>query len=141
MKTKTIALFALTSLLLTLNANAQDKPINAKESLIAYLNAGDIRDTKALDILMHKDYRVVFKDLAKNETSIINKDLYIEYIEKKIFGGVPREIVKIKLGEEDAYLASFFVITKSKSGEMISYFTLIKENDKWQVLQDLVRMK
>ena len=143
MKTiKTTILFTLLALLNMHSARAgNSKELKAAETtLIHYLKAGDNSNIADLEKLMHTNYRVIFKDSKKDEVSEISRDSYLEFIEKKIFGGKERSIKSINGKTQGNTIASFEIITVSEAGVMTSFYSLVKEKGKWYVVQDLVYM-
>lgn len=141
---KTVNVIALSLILLVTGikqSHASNSEIKtAKEALIKYLKAGDNSNVEILNQLMHSEYRVIFKNTQKDEVNKISRDSYLDFIEKKIFGGKKRTIDKIEGSIQGNTIASFEVVTNSESGTMHSYFSLIKVNEKWLILQDLVYM-
>ncbi len=113
----------------------------AQKVLINYLKAGDESNVKVLNELTHTYYRVIFKDVSKNEVSEISRDSYLDLIEKKVFGGKPRAVEILNSDITEDHIARFKVKTSSDAGEFVSDFTLVKEQNKWYVLQDLIFMK
>lgn len=109
-----------------------------KSVLLAYLKAGDESDVTTLNKLTHQSYRVIFNDLSKNEVSEIKKSTYLDLIQKKDFGGKPRLVEVKTVDMMGNNIASIKVTTKSESGTFNSYFSLIKDQGKWYILQDLI---
>lgn len=113
----------------------------AKQALLAYLQAGDNSNVSALKNYMHDTYRVIYNETDKNEVKQIDKTTYLNLIEKKVFGGKPRNVEILESDQMDSTSASFKVKTSSESGSFYSYFSLIKTNGKWLVVQDLIYKK
>lgn len=112
-----------------------------KSTLMAYLKAGDESDVTALNKLTHQNYRVIFNDLSKKEVSEIDKATYLDLIQKKIFGGKPRAVEIKAIDIMGDNIASIKVTTSSDGGTFNSYFSLLKENGKWYILQDLIYLE
>lgn len=147
--------FLIIAVLLSTNLFAQDKIAsepslftttklnmnNKKEiekTLKKYLKAGDDNDVQALEDVTHANFRIVLNDKKEADIKIVDRATYIDLIAKKVFGGTPRK-VEIQLldifGNTNAT-----VKTKLTSGEVTfyNYYSLLKVDGKWWVVQDLL---
>lgn len=145
MKNKIVLLIALMCTLATLQACGKTYNImnikndgKAEQALLNYLKAGDESNVTILDQLTYKNYRVIYHDIAKGEISEINKAVYLDLIGKKVFGGTPRMVEILSKNSSNNTTASFKVKTTSSGGTFISYFSLIRYQNEWLVLQDLI---
>ncbi|MBL4710634.1 MAG: nuclear transport factor 2 family protein [Flavobacteriales bacterium] len=109
--------------------------------LLAYLKAGDESNVESINELTHKNYRVIFNDLSKNSVSEIDKSSYLDLIRKKVFGGKPRSVNIKSIDITGGNIASIKVNTSSDGASFNSYFSLIKDQGKWYILQDLIYME
>ncbi len=109
-----------------------------EKTLKKYVRAGDKNDIKALEKVTHENFRVVLNDTKEMTIKIINRATYLDLVGKKVFGGMPRNI-DIQLldvfGDTNA-----LVKTKLTSDKAIfyNYYSLLKNDDKWWVVQDLL---
>jgi len=115
-----------------------EKTTEAEAALIRYLKAGDESNLELLKETTHDQFRIIFRDLDKKETSEITKATYLDLIEKKIFGGKVRKVEILRSEVVKGTTASFTVKTTSGGVSFISLFSLINQDGKWLIVQDLV---
>ena len=117
--------------------NMDDKK-DIEKTLMKYLKAGDENDVKALEKLTHDDFRVVLNDTKETVVKIIDRPTYLDLIGKKVFGGTPRK-VEIQMldvfGNTNATVKTKLI---SEKVTFYNYYSLLKINGKWWVIQDLL---
>lgn len=106
-----------------------------------YILGGDLQDVQLLEQVMHDNYRVIINDTQENTIKELNKSTYLDFIAKKVFGGDPRafEIESIEISKN----LNATVKLKMTSSKAIFYsqFSLVKQNEKWWLIQDLAYME
>ncbi len=80
--------------LLGLNASAQKTEEKAvKQTVIAFAKAGDAQDSEKLATYLDDNYRIVMNRLFGGKAvAVMPKDVYLENIRTKKFGGDPRTL-------------------------------------------------
>ena len=63
-----------------------------KKTLEKYIKGGDENDVKTLEKVTHENFRVVLNDKKETAIKIVDRATYMDLIDKKVFGGTPREI-------------------------------------------------
>ncbi len=136
-------LFLIPALALGLSSVANNSTIeNVNEQLTtvveAYAKAGDNRDTKTLDQLLHVEFRSVVNRLfGSMDLSVMSKTVYLDLMKQEKIGGDKRkvEILNIDVMDHTAYIKAKF------SGEQLIFTThlMLAKNaaDKWQVVNDM----
>ena len=135
-----IALLCTT--LVSMQANAQtdnNSDYSAIElTITGFLEAGDQNDVEKLAEFIDDNYRVVMNQLfGSTDVLIISKDLYIEKIGSKEWGGDTR-IVTIENILVNGNTASARVISAGSKATFISTMILIKDNEgNWKLITDI----
>ena len=103
-----------------------------------YAKAGDNRDTKTLDQLLHTEFRSVVNRLfGSKDLSVMSKTVYLDLMKQEKIGGDQRkvEILNIDVMDHTAYIKARF------SGKKLIFttFLLLAKNadDQWQVVNDM----
>jgi Putative lumazine-binding len=121
----------------TTDTNMDDKK-EIKKTLLKYVKAGDENNVKNLEKVTHENFRIVLNDTKKMEIAVVDRSTYMDLIEKKVFGGTPRKVdiqILDVFGNTNAT-----VKTKLTSEKAIfyNYYSLLKIDGKWWVVQDLL---
>lgn len=140
---KKAILLSTIALFMTLTNNAQNKDKSAiKKTILAFSQAGDNNDADKLAACLDDNYRVVMNRLfGSDKVSILTKEVYLEKIRSKAFGGDNRKvnIESIELTNSTAMAKVSLVGSKAT---FISLFTLIKnENNEWKLISDVPIVK
>ena len=149
-------LFAI-STLLTINVFAQYSFVNEfptisykkemtekkdiEKTLLNYIKAGDENDVKSLEKVTHENFRVVLNDTKDMTIKVLDRATYHDLIGKKVFGGIPR---KVDFEMIDIYGSTNATVkTKLTSAKAVfyNYYSLLKVDGKWWVVQDLLYME
>jgi len=122
-------------------AQASDaKEINTAVSEFA--KAGDMNDAEKLSGYLDTNYRVVMNRLfGSSEVSVMSREVYLEKIRTKEFGGDTRK-VKVENLVVNGTTASAKVTMKGKKATFISLITLIKNaKGEWKLVSDVPIVK
>ena len=78
----------------SVQAMAQNNEIgNIEKAIMVFAKAGDASDAKQLDQCLDDNYRVVMNQMfGSKEVSVMNKEVYLEKIRTKVFGGDQRKV-------------------------------------------------
>lgn len=138
-----IILVGIFALFITAGSNAQSSDEKAvKETIISFSKAGDKNDADKLETYLDDNYRIVMNRLfGSSEVSVMNKDVYLEKIRTKEYGGDNRkvEIESIVLNGSTASAKVSFVGSKMT---FVSILILIKNgNNEWKLLSDVPIVK
>ena len=126
-------------LLNTLSCTAQNSDANeVKKVISAFSKAGDANNAKELDIYLDANFRVVMNRLFGSEdVSVMPKDVYVEKIRTKEFGGDTRVLTFENVVTSGA-TASAKVTFKGKEMTFVSIITLIKDaSGNWKLVGEV----
>jgi len=130
-------------LLFAVSSNAQSSDEKAiKETIIAFSKTGDVNDADKLATYLDDNYRIVMNRLfGGQEVSIMPKEVYLEKIRTKEYGGDSRtvEIESMIINGSTASVKASFLGTKMT---FVSILTLIKDgNSRWKIVGDMPVVK
>lgn len=111
-----------------------------EETLLAYLKAGDEQDEKGLSTTMHENYRVLLNDPSKGTVSTFDKATYIGLAKKGVIGGIAREVDILGLDIYQGLNAHVKTHLHSEKADFYNYYSLVKTDGKWWVVQDMLMM-
>ncbi len=136
---KTTFLTALLTLIFNLTFSQNKDEISAIKSTVQkFTSAGDANDTKALEMYLDDNYRIVMNGLFGNSgIVIVNREGYLEKIGSKEWGGDSR---KLEFGEVivNNSSATIKVTFKGSKTTFQSLITLVKNTDgKWKLISDV----
>ncbi len=135
---KTRILITLISLL-AFTLNAQTDKHQMETALTNYIKAGDENNASSLQTYLHPTFRVSLYDKAKDKISTLDRDTYINFIDTKKFGGYPRTINIQSIQHIGNHMATIQVtLTSPNKPTLKNFYSLVKEQGKWLVLQDYV---
>jgi ketosteroid isomerase-like protein len=136
MKTNLLTL-ALSLAPLLLTAQTVDEKKKVEEAIITFGKSADAQDVKALDLVLDKNFRVLMNQMFGNtETVAMYKEMYLDKIGKKEFGGEKRE-VKIEQVIINGKNASAIVTFKGSKMTFVSLLQLSQDaNGKWKIVND-----
>jgi len=101
----------------------------------AFIDAGDARDTRSLERVLHDDFRVLAR--MPDGLKVMERSLYLDLIKAKKLGGVPRETnVHTVMLQGD--LATVRGTLASAKADFDCTWTLARNGESWQVIQDAV---
>lgn len=106
--------------------------------ILAFAKAGDGHDIATLERCLDSNYAVVMNRLfGSSDISIMYREVYLEKIRSKEFGGDKRE-VSIENVTINGNNASAKVIMKGSKMTFVSILVLVKNaNGTWQIIYDL----
>ena len=138
-----IILMGIFALFMTAGCNAQSSDEKAiTETIIGFSKAGDKNDADKLATHLDDNYRIVMNRLfGSSEVSVMTKDIYLEKIRTKEYGGDNRkvEIESIVLNGSTASAKVSFVGSKMT---FVSILILIKDgNNEWKLVSDVPVVK
>lgn len=138
-----IILTSIIVLSLAVSCNAQNPDEKAiSETILSFSKAGDKNDADKLSTYLDDNFRIVMNRLfGSSEVSVMTKDIYLEKIRTKEFGGDTRkvEIESIVLNGSTASAKVSFTGTKMT---FISILVLIKDgNGQWKLINDVPVVK
>ena len=136
MKYLTLTLFLI--IMTTLSSTAQSTDEKAiQETIIAFAKAADNNDASALEKELDNNFRVIMNRLfGSKQVNILERDIYIEKIKNKEFGGDKRSVSfdQITL---NGNTASVKTTMKGSKSTLISLLILVKsEDEKWKIVSD-----
>lgn len=135
---KGITFFLMIMLSTTLFSHAQEAEEKAiKEVVTSFIAAGDAQDAEQMDALLDTHYRVVMNRLfGSAEVSVLPRNVYLEKIRTKEFGGDKRELSFEEM-ILNGRLASVKVRTTGEKMSMVSLLTLVKDGEgNWKLVED-----
>jgi len=138
-----IILMGIFALFMSAACNAQSTDEKAiKETIIGFSKAGDKNDADKLATYLDDNYRILMNRLfGSSEVSVMTKDIYLEKIRTKEYGGDNRkvEIESILLNGSNASAKVSFVGSKIT---FVSILILIKDgNNEWKLVSDVPVVK
>lgn len=109
-----------------------------KQAITDFVKGGDNSDTKLLNKVLHKDFRVtnnVF--MGTSGATIIDKEKYLANIRNGIFGGLPRVMIIENIDVSET-IASVKLRLESSENHFFSYNSLVLDTDnKWKIISNL----
>lgn len=133
-----IILMSIFALFMTVSCNAQSPEEKAiKETIVGFSKAGDKNDATKLATYLDDNYRIIMNRLfGSKDVSIMTKDVYLEKIRTKEYGGDTRKvkIESITLNGSTATAKVSFVGSKMT---FVSVILLVKDgNNDWKLVGD-----
>lgn len=123
------------------NAQSSDKKA-IKQTITAFSKAGDTNDADKLATYLDDNYRIVMNRLfGSTEVAVMPKEVYLEKIETKEYGGDDRKVKigPIALNGTTASAKVSFIGTKMT---FVSLLTLIKDgSNQWKIVSDVPIVK
>ncbi len=109
-----------------------------KEAVVRFAQSADQQNADALDELLDANFRVVMNRLfGSSEVSVLTKDIYLDKIRNKEFGGEERK-VQIEEVAITGNTASAKVTFRGSKASFTSFLQLIKtEEAHWKLISDL----
>lgn len=140
---KNTILITTIALFLTLSSTAQSTDEGAiKETIVSFSKAGDMNDANKLATYLDDNYRIVMNRLfGSPEVSVMTKDVYLEKIRTKEYGGDDRKLVfeSIVLNGSTASAKVSFI---GSNMTFVSMLTLIKNGEnEWKLVGDVPVVK
>lgn len=111
-----------------------------EQTLLTYLQAGDEQDADALAKTMHDSYRVLLNDPNKGSVSTFDKATYLDLAKKGVIGGIAREVDILSLDIYQGLNAHVKTHLHSEKADFYNYYSLVKTDGKWWVVQDMLMM-
>ena len=150
-------LIAIASMLIT-NVFAQDRIVNEpnlkgtiekdmtdkkeiEKTLLKYIEAGDKNDVKSLEKVTHENFRVVLNDTKETAIKVLDRTTYLDLIGKKVFGGTRRHVEIQMIDVFGNTNATVKTKLTSEKAVFYNYYSLLKVDNRWWVVQDLLYME
>lgn len=138
-----IILISIFALFIAANCSAQSSKEQAvQETIVGFSKAGDNNDADQLATYLDDNYRIVMNRLfGSSEVAVMPKDIYLEKIKTKEFGGDNRkvEIESILFNGSTATAKVSFV---GSTMTLVSILVLVKdENNNWKLVSDVPVVK
>ena len=136
---KTNAVILALSLFSSLSmAQVPDEKKKIESAIISFAKFADSQDSKSLDELLDKNFRLVMNQLfGSKEVVIMTREIYLEKISKKEFGGDKRE-VKIENLIVVGKNASARVQFKGAKMKLVSLIHLVQNSGgEWKLVNDV----
>ena len=112
-----------------------------KKVIYAYIAGGDEQSVSQLQKVMHDNYRVIINDPKENQIKELDKSTYLDFIEQKKFGGIPRKVEIESISISNEVNATVKLKMSSSSAIFFSQFSMVKSDNKWWIIQDMVQME
>lgn len=127
----TISLFTATGF------SQQNSTQKIKETIAAFVKAGDLSDDTTLSGYLDDNYRLVMNRLfGSDQITVLTKSMYLEKIKSKVFGGDDR-VVTIQDIIINGNTAVTKVILKGKKMIFSSLITLVMDDtNTWKLISD-----
>jgi hypothetical protein len=108
------------------------------QAITNFVKGGDNSDTKLLDEVLHKEFRVTNNGFMGNPgVTIIDKEKYLENIKNGIFGGLPRKMI-IESIDYSGNIALVKLRLESSENYFVSYNSLVLDTDnEWRIINNL----
>lgn len=109
-----------------------------KQAITDFVKGGDNSDTKLLDKVLHKDFRVTSNHfMGTPGVTVIEREKYLANVRDGVFGGLPR-IMTIENIDVSETIASVKLRLESAENHFISYNTLVLDTDnEWKIINNL----
>jgi hypothetical protein len=109
-----------------------------KQAITDFVKGGDNSDTKLLDKVLHKDFRVTNNGfMGTSGVKVIDKEKYLANIRNGIFGGLPRVMIIENIDVSET-IASVKLRLESSENHFFSYNSLVLDTDnKWKIISNL----
>jgi len=135
-----MSIFALFMMASCLGQSADEKAI--EKTIMGFSKSGDQNDADKLATYLDDNYRIVMNRLfGSAEVSTMSKDLYLEKIRNKEFGGDSRK-VKIENLLLNGSTASAKVSFAGSQMSTINLLTLVQASDgTWKLVSDMPVIK
>ncbi len=117
---------------------AQTEEEAIAKTIKQFLAAGDQQDAANLDQVLHTDFRLLWHDGNKAEIFNADRATFLSQFEKKEWGGDKRQVSIEQTNLFSGSNAMVKVISKGSKAEMNSLFALVKVEDDWKIVQELV---
>lgn len=136
---KTLMLLTMSSIL----NFAEQKPSSpdeqlVRETIISFAKAADVNDDQKLATFLDDNYRIVMNQLFGSDVvAIMPKEVYLEKIRTKEFGGDTRkvEFQSLSMNGMNAVVKVKFAGTKMT---FVSLITLVKNKDQeWKIISEV----
>jgi hypothetical protein len=110
-----------------------------EQAITFFVKGGDNSDTHLLNAVLHRDFRVTSNNfLGEPGVAILNKEQYIDNIEKGIFGGLPRKMEILMLDESET-IAMVKIRLESTINNFVSYNSMVLDTDnEWKLINNHV---
>ena len=136
---KNVMLMSIIVLFIITSCTAQSVDENAiRETITAYSKAGDVNDADKLAGYLDDNYRIVMNQLfGSTEINVMPKNIYLEKIRTKEYGGDDRK-VDIPTLILNGNTASAQVIFAGSKLTFTSIITLARDaSGAWKILSDM----
>lgn len=109
-----------------------------KQAITDFVKGGDNSDTKLLDKVLHKDFRVTNNGfMGTSGVTIIDKEKYLANIRNGIFGGLPRVMIIENIDVSET-IATVKLRLESSDNHFVSYNSLVLDTDnEWKIISIL----
>lgn len=107
----------------------------------SFVKAGDKQDVSGLESVLHDNYRIVWNDTNAGEIKTLDRATYLHLIGEKKFGGDKRSIRFDKIEIINESNATVKVFLDGEKADFSSFLSLVKDQDGWKLVQDLVMMQ
>lgn len=109
-----------------------------KQAITDFVKGGDNSDTKLLDKVLHKDFRVANNGfMGTSGVTIIDKEKYLANIRNGIFGGLPRVMIIENIDVSET-IATVKLRLESSDNHFVSYNSLVLDTDnEWKIISNL----
>jgi hypothetical protein len=110
-----------------------------EQAITSFVKGGDNSDAHLLNAVLHRDFRVTSNIfLGEPGVAILNKEQYIDNIEKGIFGGLPRKMEILMLDENET-IAMVKIRLESTINNFVSYNSMVLDTDnEWKLINNHV---
>jgi hypothetical protein len=100
-----------------------------KQAITDFVKGGDNSDTRLLDKVLHKDFRITNNGfMGTAGVTVIDKQKYLENVSEGVFGGLPR-IMAIESVDHSETIATVKLRLESSENHFISYNSLVLDID------------
>lgn len=117
--------------------SGKEEKMTIEKAVKLYAKSGDNQDVSGLKNVLHPQYRLVWWG-GEGDPFISDKAGFIAKFEAKEYGGDSRSVSIQSVEVFDGINASVKAVMDGKVAEMRSLFSLIKVNNEWKIVGELV---
>ena len=136
MNTLLVSIFGLFAL-----ANHPSASISAEEQVTQcvkqFVKGADQQNQGKIAAVLHDHFRVMLNP-GDGDIQSISKDQYLSLIEENKIGGKPRAVSIEQVDVYGSKTANVKAQIKSEKMTFYSYYSLMKAEEEWRIVQDLV---
>ncbi len=112
--------------------------IDFEQLVMKYSKAGDEQNSETLSALTHETFRIIWHDGDKTELSNIPREVHLQKIRDREFGGDTRKATLLETIWFDDVNAALKITMEGEKATMKSLLSLVNFGGEWKIVQELV---